>query len=87
MTKIADSDVVPSDWQPVSDLDKAVMGLCTSILLKASEQLATDFHTLDGGPQEHANALVGLVIVAGRLEEEKVVAMLDLIERVGVKDY
>jgi amidase len=37
--------------------------------------------TSDGGPKNHENALVGLVVIARRLEEEKVVAMLDTISK------
>jgi len=33
-----------------------------------------------GKPENHENALVELVVIARRLEEEKVVAMLEVIE-------
>jgi hypothetical protein len=36
---------------------------------------------IDGHPKNHENALVGLAIIARRLEEEKVVAMMELISR------
>lgn len=34
----------------------------------------------DGKPENHENALVGLVVTARRLEEEKVTAMLGVIK-------
>lgn len=34
---------------------------------------------LDGSPKNHENALVGLVVIGRRLEEEKVTAMLSVI--------
>jgi hypothetical protein len=34
---------------------------------------------VDGSPGNHENALVGLVVIRGRLEEEKVAAMLSVI--------
>lgn len=37
--------------------------------------------TEDGSPKNHENALVGLAVIARRLEEEKVVAMLELISQ------
>ncbi len=42
---------------------------------------------VDGGAEEHENALVGLVVIARRLEEEKVVAMLGVLEGVVGVDY
>ena len=78
MTKVdLDKDVVPADWKPISDLDEQVMRYC---------ELTTPMHLLfhakffqDGGPENHENALVGLAMIAGRLEEETVTAMLDVI--------
>jgi len=34
----------------------------------------------DGNPENHKNALIGLSITARRLEEEKVIAMLSIIQ-------
>ena len=34
---------------------------------------------IDGSPKNHENALVGLVVIGRRLEEEKVTAMLSVI--------
>lgn len=41
----------------------------------------------DGRPENHENALVGLVLIGRRLEEEKVTAMLKLMEHVVGVDY
>lgn len=42
---------------------------------------------LDGNPENHENAPVGLAFIARRLEEEKVVAMLGVMEQVVGVDY
>jgi amidase len=42
---------------------------------------------LDGKPENHENALVGLAIIGRRLEEEKVTAMLDVITKAVGIDY
>jgi amidase len=42
---------------------------------------------LDEKPQNHENALVGLAVIARRLEEEKVTAMLEVLSRVVGVDY
>ncbi len=46
-----------------------------------------DKNATDGSPSDHANAPVGLSLIARRLEEEKVVAMLELIKNVVGVDY
>ncbi|KAI9741290.1 MAG: putative amidase [Cirrosporium novae-zelandiae] len=62
VTKVdLEKDVVPKDWQPISELDQKVM----------------DYY---GKPENHANALIGLVVIARRLEEEKVISMLEVIK-------
>lgn len=49
--------------------------------------MLTGWGVKDGKPENHENALVGLAIIARRLEEEKVVAMLELIGGVVGLDY
>ncbi|CAG8976916.1 hypothetical protein HYALB_00011865 [Hymenoscyphus albidus] len=61
-----EKDVVPTDWQPLTDLDQEI----------------SDFY---GGPQNHENAFIGLAVIARRLDEEKVVAMLELISKALIK--
>ena len=80
MTKVdLDKDVVPADWKPISDLDEKVMRYCELTAPCIYSFMLTLFP--DGGPENHENALVGLAMIAGRLEEEKVTAMLDVISR------
>jgi amidase len=42
---------------------------------------------LDGKPENHENALIGLAVIGRRLEEEKVTAMLQVMQNVVGIDY
>lgn len=41
----------------------------------------------DGKPENHENAPIGLTVIARRLEEERLVAMLDMISKVVPRDF
>lgn len=73
-----DRDIVPAEWKPISDLDRQLMDFCEWIDHLPAESAT---NRSDGTPQNHENALIGLAIVARRLEEEKVTAMLDEIRK------
>jgi amidase len=42
---------------------------------------------IDGKPENHENALIGLALIGRRLEEEKVTAMLQVMQDVVGIDY
>lgn len=81
MTKVdLEQDVVPKDWQPISDMDRKIMSYCTFNPFSSFLFLVRIVDFLDGNPGNHENALVGLVVIGRRLEEEKVTAMLTVIK-------
>ena len=80
VTKVdLEKDIVPKDWQPISETDKKVMNYCkSSPWIRYLEEIAHNL--LDGKPENHENSLVGLVVIGRRLEEEKVTVMLSVIK-------
>jgi amidase len=80
-----EKDTVPADWKPVTVKDKEAMEYCKLAQLPC--QISDTNVELDGKPENHENALVGLALIGRRLEEEKVTAMLTLIRDVVVVDY
>ena len=91
-----EKDVVPANFEPLTRKDGQIRDICKLLtgphLGKQAKQCRSRFLTrvgsqTDGGPQNHANALVGLSLIARRLEEEKVVAMLQLIKNTVGTDY
>ncbi|KAK5123207.1 putative amidase [Meristemomyces frigidus] len=80
VTKVdLEKDKVPADWQPISAKDKEVMEYLNNSL--------TSILHADGRPENHSNALIGLALIARRLEEEKVTAMLEVMKDVVGIDY
>lgn len=81
VTKVdQERDVVPSTFVAKSDYDQRVMDFCEfSLVLPPSTPSDASIST-DGSPKNHENALIGLSIIGGILEEEKVVAMMAVIE-------
>lgn len=55
--------------------------------METGEKPCASLTSVDGKPQKHENALIGLVVIARRLEEEKVTAMLNEITKVVGVDY
>jgi amidase len=79
VTKVdLEKDIIPKGWVPISDLDQKVMNYCKS-LRESDEISAKNF--LDGSPENHNNALIGLAVIGRRLEEEKVTSMMAEITR------
>jgi amidase len=78
-------DVVPADWKPLSELDQQLMDFCEYCCTQ--NRVKKVLIQADGKPERHENALIGLTVIARRLEEEKVTAMLGVLSEVVGVDY
>jgi len=74
-------DIVDLSYQPISDQDKANWEACESIPVytKPSDRTTEYANTMADDPEVYDGAPVGVQIVGRKFEEEKVLAIADIV--------